>query len=63
LVIEIQVSCINNNNIISIVDSEKAVHPSMLNQGNGLTITSKRIENSNGTFSIKNGGIEISFSL
>ena len=63
LVIEIQVSCINNHNIISIIDSAKAVHSSMLNQGNGLTITSKRIENSNGTFSIKNGGIEITFSL
>jgi hypothetical protein len=33
----------------------------MLDQGHGLTITKKRVENSNGIFLIKNGGVEISF--
>jgi hypothetical protein len=35
----------------------------MLDKGQGLTITKKRVENSNGTFLFINGGIEISFSL
>ncbi len=63
LTIEIVLSHDNNRSTISILDSEKAMHSSMLNQGQGLTITKKRVENSNGTFTIKNGGIEISFSL
>jgi LytS/YehU family sensor histidine kinase len=63
LTIEIQLSREKARNSILIIDSEKAMHSSMLNQGQGLTITRKRIENSNGTFLIKNGGIEISFSL
>jgi two-component system, LytTR family, sensor kinase len=61
LTIEILVSRDNGRNSITIMDSEKAVHSSMLNRGQGLTITKKRIENGNGTFLIKNGGIEISF--
>jgi two-component system, LytTR family, sensor kinase len=51
-----------DRNYISVIDSVKALHPSMLNQGQGLTVTMKRVENSNGIFLIKNGGIEISFS-
>jgi len=49
-------------NKITVMDSEKAVVASMLNQGQGLTITKKRVENSGGAFAIQNGGIEISFS-
>jgi hypothetical protein len=63
LTIEILFSRDKTCNSIIIIDSEKAMHSSMLNQGQGLTITRKRVENSNGTFLIKNGGIEISFSL
>jgi LytS/YehU family sensor histidine kinase len=63
LTIEILLSQDNDRNSITIIDSEKSVHASMLNRGQGLTITRKRVENSNGTFLIKNGGIEISFSL
>jgi sensor histidine kinase YesM len=48
---------------ISVTDSEKALRPAMLNQGQGLTITSRRVESSNGKFSIHNGGIEISFGI
>jgi two-component system LytT family sensor kinase len=53
----------HDRNRIAIMDSEKAVQASMLNQGQGLTITKKRVENSNGIFLIHDGGIEISFSL
>ncbi len=63
LTIEILLSQDNGRNGITIMDSVKALHPSMIDQGQGLTITKKRIENSNGVFFIKNGGIEISFSL
>jgi two-component system, LytTR family, sensor kinase len=63
LSIEILLSRDNDRNTITITDSEKAVQSSMLNQGQGLTITKKRVETSNGTFLIKNGGIEISFRL
>jgi two-component system, LytTR family, sensor kinase len=63
LTIEIVLSRNNDCNSITIIDSEKAIQSSMLNQGQGLTITKKRVENSNGTFLIKNGGIEITFSL
>jgi len=62
LAIEILISRDNGRNTITIMDSEKAVDASMLDRGQGLTITKKRVENSNGTFLIKNGGIEISFS-
>lgn len=50
-------------NRITVIDSVGAMHPSMFNLGNGLTITKKRVESSNGSFLIKNGGIEISFDL
>jgi two-component system, LytTR family, sensor kinase len=63
LTIEILLSRINGRGTITVTDSEKAVHSSMLDQGHGLTITKKRVENNSGIFSIKNGGIEISFSL
>jgi hypothetical protein len=46
---------------VSVVDSCKAVSASMLNAGQGLTITKKRVENSNGTFAFQDGGILISF--
>jgi sensor histidine kinase YesM len=52
----------NGRNVIKIIDSEKAVNESMLHKGQGLTITKKRIENSGGSFTITNGGIEISFN-
>lgn len=61
LTIEIRVFTDDDRNCISIIDSNKGVLPSMLNLGQGLTITKKRVENSNGTFVIQNGGIEISF--
>lgn len=63
LTVAIQLSRENSRNVITIMDSEKALQPFMLNQGQGLTITKKRVENSNGTFLIQNGGIEISFNL
>lgn len=63
LSIEIVVSQQNNRNCIMIMDSEKAVNSSMLNRGQGLTITRKRVENSKGTFLIKDGRIEIIFGL
>jgi sensor histidine kinase YesM len=63
LTVEIHISRENSRFHISIIDSVKAVNPSMLNQGRGLTITKKRVENSNGTFLMKEGGIEISFNL
>jgi two-component system, LytTR family, sensor kinase len=62
LAIEVLLSRENKRNTISVMDSVKAVHPSMLNRGQGLTITKKRVENSHGTFLIHNGGIEISFN-
>jgi two-component system, LytTR family, sensor kinase len=63
LTIEILLSRENDRNCITVTDSEKAVQSSMLNQGQGLTITKKRVENGNGTFLIENGGVEISFGL
>jgi LytS/YehU family sensor histidine kinase len=63
LTIDVILSSDSRNNYVFVIDSEKAVDFSMLNQGQGLTITKKRVENSNGTFLIKNGGIEISFSI
>jgi two-component system LytT family sensor kinase len=63
LKIEILLYSSKGRNIILIWDSEKAVDLSMLNSGQGLTITKKRVENSNGTFTIKDGRIEISFVL
>jgi two-component system LytT family sensor kinase len=51
----------NPANTITIFDSERRVDESMLGKGNGLSITKKRVENANGVFMIKNGGITISF--
>lgn len=51
----------NKMNYITIIDSEHLVSKSMLNRGQGLTITKKRVENSGGVFTIVNGGVEISF--
>ena len=63
--LEVSVSCIRNGNrgTIIIMDSEKKVGSPMLNTGQGLTLTKKRVENSEGTFLFNNGGIEISFNL
>jgi two-component system, LytTR family, sensor kinase len=61
LTIEIVISRDNGRNSIVIIDSEKALRSSMLDKGQGLTITKKRVENSGGTFLFKNGGIEIFF--
>jgi hypothetical protein len=63
LTIEVLVSQDSGHNCITITDSLKALDPSMLNQGQGLTITKKRVETGNGIFLIKNGGVEISFGL
>lgn len=63
LSIQITFSRDDSHNRITIMDSEKALLPTMLNRGQGLTITKKRVEINNGSFVIKNGGIEISFSL
>jgi len=51
----------NNGIIINVIDSAAQLIPEMLNKGDGLTISKKRVEHYNGTFLIKNGGIEISF--
>ncbi|MBD3346530.1 MAG: hypothetical protein GF401_15860 [Chitinivibrionales bacterium] len=61
LTIEIAVTGDDSGNRIVITDSEKKLTPSMIDKGRGLAITRKRVENCNGTFSIKDGGIEISF--
>jgi two-component system, LytTR family, sensor kinase len=47
---------------ITVADSEKKVNTAMLNKGQGLTLTKKRVENTGGTFSIEDGGIRISLS-
>jgi sensor histidine kinase YesM len=51
----------NNGIIITVIDSAAKLNPEMLNKGDGLTITKKRVEHYGGSFLIKNGGIEISF--
>jgi len=48
--------------VISIADSMAGIRPEMLGQGIGLTVTKKRVEYFGGSFLIKNGGIELSFS-
>jgi two-component system LytT family sensor kinase len=63
LTIEIRLNRSADRNLITVVDSARAVDASMLDRGQGLTITKKRVDNSNGTFLFKNGGIEISFRL
>lgn len=63
--LSIQVNIFSDTNAhrIHIYDSERLLSETMLHRGQGLTITKKRVENSGGTFLIKDGGIEISFSL
>jgi two-component system LytT family sensor kinase len=46
---------------IRIEDSEAKLEPDMIDKGDGLTITKKRVEHARGIFLIKNGGVEISF--
>ncbi len=47
--------------ILSVVDSMARLNNQMLDHGVGLSVTKKRVEHFGGTFSINNGGIEISF--
>jgi LytS/YehU family sensor histidine kinase len=63
LSISLQVARKKDCATITIIDSEKAIEPSMLNRGHGLTITQKRVEANHGTFVVAHGGIEISFKL
>ena len=63
LTIEVLVTQGSGRGRITITDSLKTLDPSMLNQGQGLTMTKKRVETGNGIFLIKNGGVEISFCL
>ncbi len=51
----------NNGIVMTVIDSAAKLSPEMLNKGDGLTITKKRVEHYSGTFLIENGGIEISF--
>ncbi len=60
--IDLKVARVDNQVVITVVDSLAKLGPEMLDKGVGLTVTKKRIEHSGGTFSIKNGGIEISFA-
>lgn len=62
LTLEVNIYQKEKSNIIFIIDSEKKLNESMLHKGHGLTITKKRIEKSGGSFSIINGGIEISYT-
>lgn len=62
LAIELSIYENKKGYIIWIADSERKLNKAMLNRGQGLTITKKRIENSGGIFTIKDGGIEIWFT-
>ncbi len=59
--IDLNISRDNSCVVISVLDSQAALNPDMLDKGVGLTVTRKRVEYLEGTFLIKNGGIEISF--
>ena len=61
LKIETVFSLENETATVWVADSERKVEPLMVDRGQGLTITRKRVENNNGTFTIKNGGILLSF--
>jgi sensor histidine kinase YesM len=63
LTVDVSVSCSKNRSLIKVFDSERKVNESMVDKGQGLTITKKRVENSKGIFLIEHGGIEISFDL
>lgn len=60
LSVDIVISQDGTGHHITVTDSQKDVDPSMLNRGQGLTITKKRVEARNGKLDFKNGGIEIS---
>jgi two-component system, LytTR family, sensor kinase len=45
--------------VIKIIDSNKKLTGEMIGKGIGLIATKKRVENDNGTFQIKDGGIEL----
>jgi len=47
---------------IAVRDSQACLTADMLDGGVGLTVTRRRVETLGGTFSIKDGGIEISFA-
>ncbi len=53
----------NNRATVTVTDSEAKMHPAMVDRGQGLSITKKRVENGNGSFTIKNGGVVLSFPL
>jgi len=63
LLVDIAISRKNGKNIITIIDSQKALDDTMLNRGHGLTITKKRVEKNGGTFLFVNGGIVLSFNV
>lgn len=45
--------------VIGVCDSQALLQPDMLKKGTGLTVTQKRVELSEGSFEIKEGGVEI----
>lgn len=59
--IEVIITEKNKTLTIEVKDSMSALKDSMLEKGVGLSVTRKRVEHFGGTFSIVNGGIEISF--
>ncbi|MBD3243983.1 MAG: hypothetical protein GF331_25545 [Chitinivibrionales bacterium] len=61
--IQVQLQRDGIRNTIRVFDSERKLDPSMLDKGQGLAVTRKRVESSNGTFAVRDGGIEISFGL
>lgn len=63
LVVQLRVIQTPEGVVINVLDSMARLEPNMLTRGVGLTVTEKRVEHLGGTFSIKNGGVEISFNL
>lgn len=53
----------DNRATVTVADSEGKMDPAMVDRGQGLSITKKRVENGNGSFTIKNGGVVLSFPL
>jgi len=62
LSVDITVTTTESTTEIIVTDSEKKVHCDMLDKGQGLTLTKKRVENAGGTFSIEHGGIRLSLN-
>jgi len=62
LKIELKIIDEKNRMVISVMDSMSRMKQDMLEKGIGLTVSKKRIEHFGGSFSIKNGGIEISIN-